>query len=48
MVWSFTTLGECGLGLSLGLRPMMTHSSNQEMKSNSSVLGKARRGSLIP
>ena len=31
---SFTTLGECGLGLSLGLRPMMTHSSNQEMKSN--------------
>ena len=34
MVWSFTTLGECGLGLSLGLRPMKTHSSNQEMKSN--------------
>ena len=33
-VWSFTTLGECGLGLSLGLRPMKTHSSNQEMKSN--------------
>ena len=32
-VWSFTTLGECGLGLSLGLRPMKTHSSNQEMKS---------------
>ena len=21
-IWSFTTLGECGLGLSLGLRPM--------------------------
>ena len=33
-VWSFTTLGECGLGLSLGLRPVKTHSSNQEMKSN--------------
>ena len=34
MVWSFTTLGECGLGLSLGLRPMKTHSSNWEIKSN--------------
>ena len=34
MVWSFTTLCECGLGLSLGLRPMKTHSSNQKMKSN--------------
>ena len=34
MVRSFTTLGECGLGLSLGLRPMKTHSLNQEMKSN--------------
>ena len=34
MIWSFTTLGECGLGLSLGLRPMKTHSLNQEMKSN--------------
>ena len=33
-VWSFTTLGECGLSLSLGLRPIKTHSSNQEMKSN--------------
>ena len=33
-VWSFNTLGECGLGLSLGLHPMKTHSSNQEMKSN--------------
>ena len=33
-IWSFTTLGECGLGLSLGLRPIETHSSNQEMKSN--------------
>ena len=33
-VWSFTTLGECRLSLSLGLRPMKTHSSNQEMKSN--------------
>ena len=28
-VWSFTTLGECGLSLSLGLRPMKTHSSIQ-------------------
>ena len=33
-VWSFPTLGECGLNLSLILRPMKTHSSNQEMKSN--------------
>ena len=31
---SFTTLGECGLSLSLGLHPMKTHSSIQEMKSN--------------
>ena len=34
MVWSFTTLGECGLSLSLELRPMKTHSSNQETKRN--------------
>ena len=27
---SFTTLGECGLSLSLRLSPMKTHSSNQE------------------
>ena len=33
-VWSFTTLGEGGLSLSLGLRPMKTRSSIQEMKSN--------------
>ena len=33
-VGTFTTLGECGLSLSLGLRPTKTHSSNQEMKSN--------------
>ena len=33
-VWSFITLGECGLSLSFELRPMKTHSSNQEMKSN--------------
>ena len=26
MVRSFTTFGECGFGLSLGLRPMKTHS----------------------
>ena len=26
MVRSFTTFGECGLSLSLGLRPMKTHS----------------------
>ena len=33
-VGTFTTLGECGLSLSLGLRPMKTYSSNQEMKVN--------------
>ena len=33
-VWSFTTLGECGLSLSLGLRPIKTHSSNQKTKRN--------------
>ena len=33
-VRSFTTLSECGLSLSLGLRPMKTHSSVQERKSN--------------
>ena len=33
-VQSFTTLGECGLSLSLRLRPMKTYSSIQEMKSN--------------
>ena len=31
-VLSFTTIGECRLSLSLGLRPMKTHSSIQEMK----------------
>ena len=30
-VRSFTTLGECELSFSLGLRPMKTHSSIQEM-----------------
>ena len=30
----FSTLGVCGLGLSLGLCLMKTHSSNQEVKSN--------------
>ena len=34
IVRSFTTLGECGLSLSLGLHPMKTLSSIQEMKSN--------------
>ena len=33
-VWLFTTLGECGLSLSLGLRPIKTHSLNHKMKSN--------------
>ena len=33
-VRSFTTLGECGLSLFLGLRPMKTHSSIQQMKNN--------------
>ena len=28
-VQSFTTLGECGLSLYLGLRPMKTHNSIQ-------------------
>ena len=32
-VGTFTTLGECGLSLSLGLHPIKTQSSNQEMKS---------------
>ena len=30
-VWSFTTLGEYGLSMFLGLCPMKTHSSIQEM-----------------
>ena len=33
-VWTFTTLGEYGLGLSSALCPMKPHSSNKEMKSN--------------
>ena len=33
-VRSFTTLNEYGLSLSLGLSPMKTYSSIQEMKSN--------------
>ena len=33
-IGTFATLGECGLSLYLGLRPMKTHSSNHEMKSN--------------
>ena len=33
-VCTFTTLGECELSLSLGLCPMKTHSSIQEIKSN--------------
>ena len=33
-VRSFTTLGGCGLSLYLGLRPMNTHSSIQDLKSN--------------
>ena len=33
-VWIFTTLSECELSLSLRLRPMKTHSLNQEMKRN--------------
>ena len=34
MVRSFTTLGECGLSLSLELCPMKSLNSNQEVKSN--------------
>ena len=33
-VWSFTALGECGLSLSLRLRPIKTNSLDQEMTSN--------------
>ena len=33
-VWSFTTLGECELSFPLGISPMKTHSSNQQMKGN--------------
>ena len=33
-IGTFTTLGEYGVSLSLGLRPMKTQSSKQEMKSN--------------
>ena len=33
-VRSFTTLGGCGLSLSLELHPMKTLSSNQEVKNN--------------
>ena len=33
-VRSFTTHGECGLSLSLRLRPIKTHSSNQKTKRN--------------
>ena len=33
-VRSFTTLGKCGLSLSLGLCLIKTHSSIREMKSN--------------
>ena len=39
MVWLFTTLGECGLSLSLGLSPIETHSSNYKMRNNYYVLG---------
>ena len=31
-VWSFTTLGECELSLSLRLRPMKTHSQIRKWK----------------
>ena len=33
-VWLFTTLGECGLSLSLGLRAIKTHSANYKMRNN--------------
>ena len=36
-VRSFTTLGECGLSLFLGLRPMKIHSSIQGMYEARSV-----------
>ena len=43
-VWSFTTLGECGLILSLELRRMKTLSSNQEVKSKCIGQSKERGG----
>ena len=43
-VWLFTTLGECGLSLYLGLRPMKTRSSIQERLEARSV---SRRVMLI-
>ena len=36
-VWLLTTLGECGLSLSLGLRPIKTHSINYKMRNNQCV-----------
>ena len=47
-VWLFTTLGECGLSLPLGLHPIKTHSSNHRMKRNYCVLGEARKRLLVP
>ena len=49
-VCSFTTLGECELSLSLGLRPMKTHSLNQEQKKkkNLCVLGQSKEGVVNP
>ena len=36
-VWLLTTLGECGLSLSLGLRPIKNHSINYKMRNNQCV-----------
>ena len=33
-VWLLTIRGECGLSLSLGLRPMKTHCSNYKVRNN--------------
>ena len=45
-VRSFTTFSECGLSLSLGLRPMKTHSSIQEMKRE--CVGQSKEGAVNP
>ena len=44
-VCSFSTLGECELSLSLGLRPTKTHSSNQELKKKLKCVGAKQGGS---
>ena len=47
-VWLFTTLSECGLSLSLGLRPIKTHSSNHKMKKKLMCVGQSKKGAINP